>query len=76
MLNEIALLTLPERVAVLETKMQNVELLLTQIDNKLDDLVQLKAKGLGAISLVATLVGSGLIGLIITLWNVFRGPHL
>lgn len=76
MVNDLNILTLPERVAVLETKVANMEIILNQIDGKLDELIQLKAKGLGAISLVTLLIGSGLIGVIFTVWNMLKGPHI
>lgn len=69
-------LSLPERVAILETRVSAIEILLNQIDTKLDELIQLKAKGLGAISLVTLIVGSGLIGVVFTVWNMLKGPHL
>lgn len=60
-------LTIPERVARLEERMKD----LSEIKEKLDQLLELKSKGMGAIGLVSLIVGSGVIGLAITLWNVF-----
>jgi hypothetical protein len=74
MANEI--LTIPERVAVLETKVANVETLLERIDTKMDELIQLKAKGMGAVSFATLIIGSGFIGIIFTVWNMLKGPHL
>lgn len=62
-----------ERIAILETQMKLVTQELGEIGKKLDDLLELKAKGFGALSLVTLLLGSGAIGLILLLVNMFRG---
>lgn len=67
--NELYNHTLAERVAILETQMSDLK----EIKEKLEQLVQLKAQGMGALTLVSILVGSGAIGLIATLWAVMRG---
>lgn len=74
MVNE-TVLSIPERVAVLETRMTNVEHLLEQIDHKLDDLIEFKSKGMGAVGLVGVLITSGIVGVVLTVINMFR-PHL
>lgn len=68
-------LTTLERVAVLETKVAAIETILVKIDGKLDELIQLKAKGMGAIGLVTLVVGSGVLGLIYTVWNVISASR-
>lgn len=71
-------MTLAERVAVLETKLETVQETMTSIETKLDSLLELKAKGMGALGLVGIVVGSGFLGLIAILFNFFqaKGPHL
>lgn len=65
--------SLAERVAVLEIQMKD----LAEIKEKLDELLKLKAQGMGAISLISVLVGSGLLGLLATLFAVFKAKgHL
>lgn len=67
---------LGERVAVLETKVVEFQKDLTEIKDKLDDLLTLKAKGMGAIGLVSLVVGSGLLGIIALIVQFFARPHL
>lgn len=62
-----------ERIAILETRVQMIEEKLTDIGNKLDQLLDLKAKGMGAFTLVSLIVGSGALGLIFLLVNLFKG---
>lgn len=65
-----------ERVAVVETRIEDIGSKLDEIERKLDELLQLKAKGMGAFGLVSLLVGSGLIGLVYTIVQFFNHPHL
>lgn len=70
---------LSERVAVLETNSVATTDKLESIEEKLDNLLELKAKGMGALGLVSLVVGSGILGLIAIIFNFFRGgatPHL
>jgi hypothetical protein len=64
------------RVAVLETKFEQMEEDLKKISSKLDELLELKAKGMGAVGLVSLVVGSGVLGLIMMVINFFKGPHI
>ena len=70
----IVIRPLGERVATLETKLELITTELTEIKEKLDELLTLKHKGLGALGLVSVLVGSGVIGLIAIVLNFF-GRH-
>lgn len=64
---------LAERVAVLETKLEKLD----SIESKLDDLLHLKSKGMGALWLVSLLVGSGMLGLVAAIVSFFHNrPHL
>jgi hypothetical protein len=67
---------LNERVAVLETKFEDFDTKLETIGKKLDDLLTLKAQGMGALGLVSLLVGSGLVGILITVIQFFNRPHI
>jgi hypothetical protein len=58
-----------ERLAVLETKMDANEKHLASMDAKLDDLLALRHKGIGAFWLAATLTGTGIIGGMSLLWD-------
>ena len=65
-------LPLNERVAVLEIQMKDLE----EIKQKLDDLIQLKSKGMGALTLVSLIFGSGIIGLVMMVVNFVKQGHL
>jgi uncharacterized membrane protein len=69
--------TLNERVAVLETKLEATQKQLQSIERKLDELLELKSKGMGAIGLVSLIAGSGVIGVIVMIVSFFSGKdHL
>ncbi len=75
--NEYPVRPIGERVAIMETKVTDVQNKLEEITGKLDDLLTLKAKGMGAIGLVSLLVGSGLLGIIYAVVQFFTNkPHL
>jgi len=70
--------TIEERIAVLETKVESLSASFLKhaedtraeaasLETKLDDLLALKNKGMGAVWLITALVGSGILGLISTL---------
>lgn len=70
-------LTLPERVAVLETEWDAAKDELVQIKEKLDELLHLKSKGVGAFWFVSILIGSGLVGIFSSILSIFNNkPHL
>jgi len=62
---------LSERVAVLETKLDGTVATISSIESKLDQLLDLKAKGTGAFQLVGLILGSGIIGVIGLILSVF-----
>lgn len=68
---------LSERVAVLETNAQSTKTTLESIETKLDSLLELKSKGMGAIGLASLVLGSGVLGLIALVINFLNNrPHL
>lgn len=58
-----------ERLAVLETKVRSMENSLGTMDGKLDDLLALRHKGIGAFWLASALAGTGIIGGVSLLWD-------
>lgn len=69
-------LPLGERVAILETRLEQVEDKLNDIMGKLDELLELKHKSAGALGLISLIVGSGIIGLITLFTTFLNRPHL
>lgn len=67
---------LGERVAILETRLEQVEDKLNDIMGKLDELLELKHKSAGALGFISLIVGSGIIGLITLITTYFNKPHL
>lgn len=61
------------RLAVLEHRVDNLDRKLGSIDGKLDELLQLRSKGVGAFWLASALLGTSILGTIITMVNWFRG---
>ena len=64
--------SIEERIAVLETKNENVEKTLQEVNQKLDDLIALRYKGVGAFWLASALLGTGIVGALTTLWEWFK----
>ena len=65
-----------QRIAVLEHKVEAMEENLKGISQKLDTLLELKSKGLGAFWLVGLIFGSGIIGIAVTAFSFFKPGHL
>lgn len=53
-----------ERIAVLELEVKNLKDAVDSTNSKLDELLELKSKGLGAFWLLSILCGSGILGAI------------
>lgn len=68
----MAAITQAERTARLETKVEDIENTLEKMDGKLDDLLALRNRGVGAFWLAATLLGSGIIGLVANIFGWFK----
>ena len=62
-----------ERLAVLALKVKEVTETSKRIESKLDEILDLKSKGLGAFWLASTLLGTGIVGIIVALTGYFRG---
>ena len=67
---------LETRVAEYETEFAAIKSDLKDIREKLDSLLHLQSKGMGAIGLVSLIVGSGLIGLITVILQFIQRPHV
>jgi hypothetical protein len=68
-------LPLGERIAILETKWENLNATLTSVEEKLDQLLELKSKGIGAFWLVGLLLSSGILGVLGLVFGMFK-THL
>lgn len=62
-----------ERIAVLELKVNTMQTGQDSINEKLDELLQLRAKGMGAFWLASALLGTGIIGLVLALVQWMKG---
>ncbi len=52
------------RLAVLEHRVNNIDMKLSAIDNKLESLLQLKSKGMGAFWLASLIFGTSVVSLV------------
>lgn len=64
------------RIATLETEVISTKEDLKEIKDKLDALLHLKSKGMGALALVSLLISSGVVGLVVAVMNFVNRPHL
>jgi len=64
-----------ERIAVLEVRMAKVEDQQQQILNKLDELLLFRAKGVGAFWLASALLGTGIVGTVVTVLEWIKSWH-
>lgn len=68
---------LAERVAVLESEWKDSKQDWADIKTKLDDLLHLKSKGMGALWLISLLFSSGILALVAEVISFFNHrPHL
>lgn len=65
-------MTQGERIAKLETKVDRIEATVDSMDKKLDDIIAGRNKGLGAFTLAASLMGTGIIGILGRLFGWFH----
>jgi len=64
---------LSNAVTVLEYRVTQMEKDLQRVDAKLDQLLELRSKGMGAFWLASILFGTGLVGLFTTLMSYLKG---
>lgn len=69
-------MTLNQRLSVLETKFDQVQKSHEEMSEKLDQLLELKSKGMGAIWLIGLIVGGGFMGVVGLLTSLFNRGHL
>lgn len=61
-----------ERIAVLELEVDLLKEKLRTMDSKLDELLVLRHKGMGAFWLASALFGTGIIGAVVAMYNYVR----
>lgn len=61
-----------QRIAVLEFKVTQLTTSNEEVCKKLDDLLQLRSKGMGAFWLASSLLGTGIIGIVFALISWMR----
>lgn len=61
-----------QRIAVLELEVRSTKDALSDVNKKLDELLQLRSKGVGAFWLASTLLGTGLVGAVTVFINWAR----
>jgi len=62
-----------ERIAVLELQVKLLQLTVESTNMKLDELLTLRSKGVGAFWLASALFGTGLVGVLAALFQWMRG---
>ncbi len=65
-----------ERLAVLETEVRQLTKLVNEMDEKLDQLVELRAQGVGAFWVASAIFGTGIVGSVMAAWNWIKGAAL
>lgn len=63
-----------ERIMRLETQMADIQAQQNQINDKLDDLIALRNKGLGVFWVASSLLGTGIVGAIVEIISWLRHP--
>lgn len=63
-----------ERIAVVEHQVSKLVNDVKSMDEKLDQLLELKAKGMGAFWFASLIVGTGVAGMFSTFLSWFKGP--
>lgn len=61
------------RLAVLEHRINAIDNEIKTVNTKLDELLQLRSKGMGAFWLASLLVGTGIFGFFVTMMNWMKG---
>jgi hypothetical protein len=63
-----------ERLARVEERVNALENKVDDMNQKLDQLLELRYKGMGAFWLASTLIGTGIVGAMFQLLAWFKGP--
>lgn len=61
-----------ERIMALEVRVAEMQVQQKEINDKLDDLLAMRNKGLGAFWLASTLLGTGIVGFIVQIISWWR----
>lgn len=64
--------TIPERLSALEVEVKQLQTTMQDVDTKLDDLLALRHKGMGAFWLATSLLGTSLMGILGHLFGWFK----
>lgn len=70
--SNIHILSVPERLSVLETEIKNMRDDHKQIMDKIDSLLEFKHKGLGGLALLTAFLGTGILGFVYSLGQFFK----
>ena len=65
-------ITQAERIAALEVRVADVQKNQQEINDKLDELLAMRNKGIGAFWLASTLLGTGIVGFIVQFIDWWR----
>ena len=71
-MSEIPAVVIVERLTRLETEMEQHKTQTREINRKLDELLSLRSKGVGAFWLASALTGTGILGLVAGMIDFFR----
>lgn len=64
-----------ERLAALESTVSELKDEQQKMIGKLDELLSIRDKGVGAFWFVSAIFGSGIVASVIAILNLFRSPH-
>lgn len=65
-------ITQAERIAALEVRVSEMQKQQNEINDKLDDLLAMRHKGIGAFWLASTLLGTGIVGFVVQFIDWWR----
>jgi len=66
--------TQAERITALEVRVAQMQQSQQETNDKLDNLLAIRNKGIGAFWLASTLLGTGIVGLIVQLFSWWENP--
>lgn len=71
-MNTPTTITQAERIAALEVRVSDVQKKQQEINDKLDELLAMRNKGIGAFWLASTLLGTGIVGFVVQFIDWWR----